>query len=90
MYYLISTYMNKKFISIKDAARILGITKLTLRNWDRAGKLVPTRNPMNNYRMYQRDSVEELVKLIESGDLLAIKKYRNSKPRKVKIVQLED
>ena len=35
------------FISIKDTALILGVTKQTLRNWDNAGKLKAHRHPFN-------------------------------------------
>lgn len=51
----------KKFLTIKDAATIIGVTELTLRNWDKGGKFVAGRHPINNYRVYTLDQVEELV-----------------------------
>ncbi len=50
-----------KFLTIQQAARILGVTELTLRNWDKAGKFLAARHPMNNYRIYPLDQVEALV-----------------------------
>lgn len=47
-------------VSLADAARLLGVSKATLRNWDRAGKLNATRHPINGYRLYD---LEELRKL---------------------------
>ena len=31
--------MTKKYLTIKEVANLLGVTPLTLRNWDKAGKL---------------------------------------------------
>jgi DNA (cytosine-5)-methyltransferase 1 len=53
-----------KLISIKDASNLLGVTPLTLRNWDKNGKLKASRHPMNNYRVYKREDIERLIKEI--------------------------
>jgi len=53
---------NEKYLTIKEAAKYLGVTPLTLRNWDKKGKLSPTRHPINNYRVYDRDELETLYK----------------------------
>ena len=42
--------MEKKYYTIKQAAKILGVAPLTLRNWDKKGKLKAYRHPANNYR----------------------------------------
>ena len=55
---------------------MLGITPLTVRNWDHAGKLVAYRNPVNNYRLYKIEDVEVLLKQIE---------HSKEKTRKLKI-----
>lgn len=47
----------KEQISLAEAATLLGVSKETLRNWDRSGKLASSRNPMNNYRVYDRHDV---------------------------------
>jgi len=39
---------------------MLGVSKETLRNWDRAGKLKSERHPVNNYRRYSLQDVLHL------------------------------
>ena len=55
----------KKYLTIKEAAELLGVTPLTLRNWDRAGKLSASRNPINNYRVYRKEDIDGLLGEIE-------------------------
>ena len=50
------------YLTVKDAAKLLGVTPTTLRNWEKSGKLVPRRHPINRYRLYRR---EELAKMLE-------------------------
>lgn len=57
--------MPKKYLMVQDVARLLGVTPLTIRNWDSKGKLVAYRNPVNNYRMYKVEDVEALIRQIE-------------------------
>ena len=40
--------MKEIYFSIKEAAEILGVSPLTLRNWDKSGKFKAQRQPMNN------------------------------------------
>jgi excisionase family DNA binding protein len=54
----------KGYLTIKEAAQLLGVTPETLRNWDRAGKLKPARHPLNGYRLYAREDLEALLKQI--------------------------
>ena len=55
--------MNTKpeYLTIKDAAELLGVTPTTLRNWDKSKKLVAHRNPINGYRLY---TVEDVTKIL--------------------------
>jgi len=46
--------MKEIYFSIKEAAEILGVSSLTLRNWDKSGKFPAQRHPMNNYRVLTR------------------------------------
>jgi excisionase family DNA binding protein len=55
------------YFSIKEAAEILGVTTLTLRNWDKSGKFPANRHPMNNYRVYKLSSLERIIEDIEGG-----------------------
>ena len=56
----------KRYLTIKEAAEILGVTPLTLRNWDKSGKLKAYRNPINNYRLYKIEDIELFLRKIES------------------------
>ena len=58
--------ISKKYLKIKEVAKILGVTPLTLRNWDKKGKLKAYRNPINNYRVYKPEEVELFLRKIES------------------------
>lgn len=70
--------MPEPFVTIKDAAKLLGVTPLTLRNWDKNGKLPTTRHPMSNYRIYKRESLEKFMRDIENGNIPT-----RAKPRKL-------
>ena len=49
----------KKYLKISEAARFLGVTPLTLRNWDKKGKLPALRHSANNYRNYPLSQLKE-------------------------------
>jgi excisionase family DNA binding protein len=49
------------YLTVGEAAEQLGVSRSTLRNWDRAGKLRPYRHPVNGYRLYLRDELERLL-----------------------------
>jgi DNA (cytosine-5)-methyltransferase 1 len=53
--------------TIGEAARLLGVSEVTLRRWDRDGKFSPHRHPMSGYRLYKRADVVKLRKRIEHG-----------------------
>lgn len=57
----------KQYVHIKEAATLLGVSPMTLRNWDQRGKLLSIRNPMNGYRLYKRSDLEKLLHQIELG-----------------------
>lgn len=48
-------------LSVGEAAKLLGVTTTTLRNWDKTGKLTAKRDPANGYRMYDRLVLDALV-----------------------------
>lgn len=53
-------------ITVKEASKILGIHPMTLRRWDKSGKLKAVRHRFNNYRFYKKAEVEKLAaKLIK-------------------------
>lgn len=54
-----------KYLTIKQASKLLHVTTLTLRNWDKKGILKPYRNPANNYRVYRIDQIEAFLRRLE-------------------------
>ncbi len=60
--------MIKEYLTIKEAAKLLGVTPLTLRNWEKKRKLIPYRHPFNKYRLYPIDQINSLIRRIESGN----------------------
>lgn len=54
----------KDHLTILEAAKFLGVTPQTLRNWDKQGKFAPYRHPMNNYRLYKKAELERLLKKV--------------------------
>lgn len=78
------------YITIKDAARILGMSKLTLRNWDKSGKLKALRHPFNNYRVYKMEDIEKVIELIESSPLVIQKKKNEVRKLAVQHLGEED
>jgi DNA-binding transcriptional MerR regulator len=70
-----------EFVTIKQAAKILGVAPKTLRNWHRDAKIPVYRNPANGYRLFKTaDLIEQLRRIEKSG------KYPTgwSRPRKPK------
>ena len=63
--------LGRDYVKIGEAAKILGVTEQTLRNWDNRGKLVPYRHPVNGYRMYRVADVHAVLKELRpaQGDL---------------------
>ena len=59
--------MQKKYYTIKEAAEILEVSTITLRNWDKKGLLAAYRHPINNYRIYRSDQLELLRRKIEGS-----------------------
>lgn len=52
------------YVSLSEAATLLGVSKATLRNWDKAGKLSAARHPLNSYRMYSLSELKQLQQQI--------------------------
>lgn len=54
------------YLTVHEAAEILGASVSTLRNWDRNKKLQAVRHPINGYRLYKREELERLLKELEN------------------------
>lgn len=64
---------------VKEAAEFLGVSELTIRNWDKKGKLPAHRHPANNYRLYRMADLEKITNKIEKN-----------RPRKLKVKLIKD
>ncbi|MEK7087998.1 MAG: helix-turn-helix domain-containing protein [Patescibacteria group bacterium] len=77
--------MNESMLTIKEAAKMLGVSKLTLRNWDKSGKLLAYRHPISNYRVYKVDDLKNLLAQIQIP-----KKRRPDEPQKLTVIHVSD
>lgn len=50
------------YLRVREAAAFLGVSPNTLRNWGRDGKITEFRHPLNNYRLYRRDDLAEVLR----------------------------
>jgi len=50
-----------EYLKIGDAAKLLGLTENTLRNWEKEGNFKTYRHPINNYRLYDVEELKELL-----------------------------
>ena len=49
-----------QYVTLAEAATLLSVSKATLRNWDKAGKLTAIRHPLNSYRQYDLQELKLL------------------------------
>lgn len=66
-----------RFLSISQAAEILNVSTETLRRWDKSGKFVSFRHPINNYRVYSEEQITSLVQELQ----LEIQHRPKTKPK---------
>lgn len=55
------------YLRVKEAAELLGIAPNTLRSWGADGKVPEYRHPVNRYRLYRRDDLEEVLQQLEES-----------------------
>lgn len=51
---------NPQYFTIGEAATYLGVSRDTLRRWDKDGTLVPRRSP-KKYRLYTKTQLDEML-----------------------------
>jgi excisionase family DNA binding protein len=49
-----------RWLTIGEAAKRLGVSRDTLRRWEKAGKIKPTRSPTNR-RYYTKETLDQLM-----------------------------
>lgn len=55
-----------EYLTVGEAAELLGVSKDTLRRWDRAGKLTARRHPVTGYRLYLREELAAWLKTLKA------------------------
>ena len=50
------------YLTVGEAASTLGVSRSTLRYWDKKGRLKPYRHPLNGYRLYNRNELDALLR----------------------------
>ena len=76
-----NTDESDEYISLQEAASLLRVSRITLRNWDKNGTLVAYRNPVNNYRLYKISQVRKIIDTIEDS--------REGKRFRLKVVRVK-
>jgi excisionase family DNA binding protein len=58
----------RDFLRISEAAEYLGVSPNTLRNWERAGKILAHRHPVNRYRLFRQQDLDTLLGQVDRPD----------------------
>lgn len=61
------------YLRISEAAEYLGVSPNTLRNWVNAGKVIAIRHPVNDYRLFKRKDLDDLLKQVAVASRKAAK-----------------
>jgi excisionase family DNA binding protein len=67
-----------EYLTIKEAARFLGVAPNTLRAWGASGKIPMHRNPINDYRLFR---ISDLQKLLGKVERSRVTTRANRRPR---------
>ena len=51
-------------VRVGQAAKQIGVSKETLRNWDKSGRLVATRHPVTGYRYYRQNDLDAFLRSV--------------------------
>jgi excisionase family DNA binding protein len=57
--------MRETYVTVHDAAEILGVAPNTIRAWGAAGKIPEYRHPLNGYRLYKRSDLKQVIERLE-------------------------
>lgn len=62
------------YLLISEAAEHLGVSPNTLRNWVNAGKISAIRHPVNDYRLFKREYLDDVLKRLAKASSKASKR----------------
>ncbi|MCA9179574.1 MAG: helix-turn-helix domain-containing protein [Planctomycetales bacterium] len=75
---------NLQMLTVKEAAELLGVAANTIRNWERAGIIPAYRHPHNNYRLFRREDLEQVLHQVEESGNYPSGWARRVRPEKPK------
>ena len=55
------------YVTVVEAAQILGVAQNTLRKWADRGDIRMHRNPANGYRLFKREDLMRFLKKIDQS-----------------------
>jgi len=61
--------MRYELLTVSEAARLLNVCVVTLRRWDKKGKLVPAVRLRRGVRLYNREDIEKLKEMARRQSL---------------------
>lgn len=67
------------YLRISEAAEYLGVSPNTLRNWVNAGKVAAIRHPVNEYRLFNREDLDDLLKQVAAATKKTAKRVRKGR-----------
>ena len=67
----------ENYLTISQVAKLVGVNPQTIRRWDKTGKFVSSRHPINNYRVYFHEQVERLWDELNPGK---VERHKSTKP----------
>ncbi len=70
-----------EYLTVKQAARFLGVAENTLRHWDAIGAVPVRRNPKNNYRLFKKTDLGRIRQAIEASGTYPSGWQRPRQPR---------
>jgi len=53
--------VKEMYVKVHTAAEILGVAPNTVRKWGATGKIPEHRHPINGYRLYKREDLEQVL-----------------------------
>ena len=53
-----------EYLTVAQAAQVLGVSKDTLRRWDKSGKLMARRHPVTGYRLYLQTELDSFLRRV--------------------------
>lgn len=64
------------FMTVGQASEYLGVSKDSLRRWDRAGKLKARRHPVSRYRLYLKSDLDTFLHEFAVGEVRMVRRNR--------------